>query len=106
MKGIDINFRGLKFSISCDDSERVLHLSNYLNELADGIADNYKSGITDVRILFLVAITIADELEKVRSSVNQSTESSLDKEQVIASFDKVSQYVNNLTEIVESSLKG
>ena len=38
--------------------------------------------------------------------MNQSTESSLDKEQVIASFDKVSQYVNNLTEIVESSLKG
>lgn len=105
MKGIDINFRGLKFTISCDDSERVLHLSNYLNELAEKIANGYKSGITDVRVLFLVAVTIADELEKLRSSVNQSTESSLDKDQVIASFDKVSQYVNNLTEIVESSLK-
>jgi len=106
MKGIDLNFRGLKFSINCDDSERVLNLANYLNELGDKIAENYKSGITDLRILFLVSMTIADELEKLRASISQADDCSLDKDHVMASFDKVSQYVNNLTEIVESALKG
>lgn len=108
MSVIEVNFRGSKFSLSCDNVEKTQTIAKELNDKAAEIAAVYKGGITDLRALFLTAMIMQDEITTLRKQLESSLEhgqsSSVDKQNMAISLDKVSQYINGLTELVESNV--
>jgi|GEM_PF-5657690 len=108
MSVIEVNFRGSKFSLHCNDAQKAQAIAQALETRAAEITNAYKGGITDLRALFLTAMIMQDEIvtlqQKLEATQHTSQTQSSDKQSMATSFDKVSQYITSLTELVESNI--
>jgi cell division protein ZapA len=75
MGAIEVYILGQKYTIKGDaPEEHILHLANYVNDRIKEVYDK-SPNITPLKASILAAITIADELHKVRNEEENITRS-------------------------------